>query len=203
MIILNEKMAKKKKRVFIGLPLPEKTKNVLVEIQNELKKDVDKEDVKWVEKENLHQTFVFLGYKTDDQIKEIKEIMEMLKNFQALHLELYRLEFHPDQRRARIVLVSLSGEEEKLTSYYHQLRFPLQLADIEFDTRFSPHITIGRVRQVQGKSLFSDKSVDRIQDFFRNRDKTFVIDKAVFFESKLSQDGPTYKPIHEVHFKKR
>lgn len=193
-------MAKKKKRVFIGLPLPEKTRNVLVEIQDELKKDVDKEDVKWVEKENLHQTFVFLGYKTDDQIEKIKEIMEMLKDFQALNLELYRLEFHPDQRRARIVLISLSGEDDKLTSYYHQLRFPLQLADVEFDTRFSPHITIGRVRQVQGKSLFSDKTVDRIQDFFRERDKTFIIDRAVLYESELSQEGPSYEPLHQVEF---
>lgn len=196
-------MSKKKKRVFIGLPLPEKTKKVLLEIQDELKKDVDKEDVKWVEEENLHQTLVFLGHKTKEQIKEIKEIMEKIKTFQALKLELYRLEFHPDQRRARIVWVSLSGEDEKLTGYYHQLRLPMQLADIEFDTRFSPHITLGRVRQVQGRSLFSDKTVDRIQDFFRERDKTFIIDKAILFESKLNQDGPTYKPIHEVHFKKR
>jgi len=165
-------MAKKKKRIFIGLPLPEKTKKVLVEIQDELKKDVDKEDVKWVERENLHQTLVFLGHKTKKEIKQIKEIMGKLENFQALKLELYRLEFHPDQRRARIVWISLSGEDQKLTSYYHQLRLPLQLADIEFDTRFSPHITLGRVRQVQGRSLFSDKTVDRIQDFFRDRDKT-------------------------------
>ncbi len=192
-----------KKRIFIGLPVPEKTKDVLVEIQDELKKDVDKEDVKWVERENIHQTLVFLGHKTKDKIEEIKGIMENLADFRALKLELYRLEFHPDQRRARIVWISLSGEEEKLTSYYHQLRLPLQLADIEFDTRFSPHITLGRVRQVQGKSLFSDKTVDRIQDFFRERDKTFFIDRAVLYESELSQDGPTYKPIHEVHFKKR
>lgn len=193
----------KKKRIFIGLPLPEKTKDVLVEIQDELKKDVDKEDVKWVERKNLHQTLVFLGHKTKKEIKEIIEIMSKLENFQALKLELYRLEFHPDQRRARIVWISLSGEDDKLTSYYHQLRLPLQLADIEFDTRFSPHIALGRVRQVQGKSLFSDKTVDRIQDFFRERDKTFIIDRAVLYESKLNQDGPTYKPLHEIEFQPR
>jgi RNA 2',3'-cyclic 3'-phosphodiesterase len=193
----------KKKRVFIGLLIPEKTKKVLVEIQEALKSDVSKEDVKWVEKENLHQTLVFLGHKNKDEIKEIKDIMEQIQNFEALKLELYRLEFHPDQRRARIVLISLSGEDEKLTSYYHQLRLPMQLADIEFDTRFSPHITLGRVRQVQGRSLFSDKTVNKIQDFFRERDKTFIIDKAVLFESELNQDGPTYKPLHQVSFKPR
>lgn len=196
-------MAKKKKRIFIGLPLPEKTKKVLVEIQDELKKDVSKEDVKWVEKENLHQTLVFLGYKNKDQREKIKDIMSKLEDFKALKLELYRLKFHPDQRRARIVWISLSEEDEKLTSYYHQLRLPMQLADIEFDTRFSPHITLGRVRQVQGKSLFSDKTVDRIQDFFRERDKTFIIDKAVLYESELTPDGPIYKPLHEVEFQPR
>jgi len=193
----------KKKRVFIGLPLPKKTKKVLIDIQEELKKDVDNEDVKWVEKENLHQTLVFLGHKTKDEIEEIIEIMEELESLEALKLELYRLDFHPDQRRARIVWISLSEEDEKLTSYYHQLRFPLQLADIEFDTRFSPHITLGRVRQVQGKSLFSDKTVDRIQDFFRDRDKTFIVKKAVLYESELTPDGPIYKPLHEVSFKPR
>ncbi len=192
-----------KKRIFIALPLPEKTKNVLVEIQDELKKDVGKDDVKWIEKENLHQTLVFLGHKTDEEIEEIKQIMSKLASFEALKLELYRLEFHPDQRRARIILISLSGEDEKLTSYYHQLRLPLQLADVEFDTRFSPHITLGRVRQVQGSSLFSNKTVDRIQDFFRGRDKNFVLDRAVLYESQLSQEGPTYKPLHEVKFKPR
>lgn len=196
-------MAKKDKRIFIGLPLPEKTKDILVKIQSELKKDVDKSDVKWVERQNLHQTLVFLGHKSKDKIDEIIEIMDKLKTFRALKLELYRLDFFPDQRRARIILVSLSGEDTMLTGYYHQLRLPMQLADIEFDTRFSPHITIGRVRQVQGKSLFSNKTVDKIQDFFRGRDKTFIVDTAVLYESRLTPDGPIYNPLHEVKFKKR
>ncbi len=186
------------KRIFMAMPLPDKTKDTLVWIQEQLKMDIGAESVKWVEKKNLHQTMVFLGKKQEDKIPEIIDIMDEMKTYDPLTLCLYRLKFHPDLRRARIIWVTLGEEEEKLTRYYHRLRLPLQLADIEFDTRFTPHITIGRVRKVRGKKLFSEKTIDKIQDFLREREKTFVLDKAVLYESKLTQNGPHYKPLHEI-----
>ncbi len=186
------------KRIFIALPLPDKTKDTLVWIQKQLKIDTGAKSVKWVEKKNLHQTLVFLGKKKQDKIDEIIEIMNEMKSFDPLTLCLYRLKFHPDLRRARIVWVTLGEEEEKLTLYYHRIRLPLQLADIEFDTRFTPHITIGRVRKVRGEKLFSERTIDKIQDFLREREKTFVLDRAVLYESKLAQNGPHYKPLHEI-----
>jgi len=187
------------RRLFIAMPLPEEAKDILVWIQKELKKDVAEEDVKWVERENLHQTLIFLGRTEEDRLRQVEEVMKGLLNQKPLSLSLSKLGFYPDFKRARIIWVGLGGEDERLSQCYHQLRMPLQLAEFDLDTRFSPHITLGRVKKVKGRSIFSGQKVSKIQEFLKEREFSFQGERIVLYESQLQSTGPVYTPIFEIN----
>jgi len=187
-------------RLFIALILPAKTREILAAIENRLKKEVGKRAVKWVEKENLHQTMVFLGRVANKKIKVVEEIMVALKRNPTLDLSLAKLEFFPDRQRPRIIWLALGGEKTKLSSYYHQLRLGLQRVDFDFDTRFSPHITLGRVRRGR-KLIFSIGLLEKIHEILHRPSSAFVAKKLVLFKSELKQTGPIYTPIFQVKLK--
>jgi len=187
------------KRFFIAMPMPQEVKDILSWIQKELRKDVDKKDVKWVEKQNLHQTLVFLGKIGDEEIRQVKEIMKRLLLQKPLNLTLSKLDFYPEFKRARIVWLRLGGEHQRLSSCYHKLRLPLQLAEFTLDTRFSSHITLGRIKKMDGNPVFSARTINRIQDFLRERKAAFKGDRIVLYESELQPTGPIYTPIFEIN----
>ena len=190
------------KRLFVAMPLPREVKEALTWVQEKLKEDLNKKDIKWVEKKNLHQTMVFLGKVEEARIPEVKEIMERLARQKVLNLTLTKLGFYPELRRARIIWIGLGGEDSKVSSYFHKLRLPLQMAKFEFDTRFSSHITVGRVKKTKEWSMFSDRKISLVQDFLRNNRISFQTKKLVLYESKLTPTGPLYHPIFEVKLKK-
>lgn len=188
----------RKQRLFIAALLPKKTRGVLVKIQNWLKKESGQK-VNWVEEGNFHQTILFLGWVKHDEIGRVTEIMKSLEKINPITLTFAKLAFLPDFRRIRAVVILLGGEDERLTRCYHKLRLPLDLAGFEFDTRFSPHITLGKVKRVQAKPIFSEDLVSKIEEYLKENEITFTIDKFVLFESKLSKKGPIYTPIHSVN----
>ena len=190
-----------KKRVFIAMPMPKRARKVLSWIQNELKEEAGKNAVKWVEEENFHQTLVFLGPKTEEEIEKIISIMTELKGSKSLNLSLNKLGFYPDLGRARIVWVGLGKEDEELACYYHRLRMSLQMAGFEFDTRFSSHVSLGRVRRIKTNSIFSYRLINKIQDFLREKEISFKGSKIVLYQSQLRKKGPVYTPIKEIKLK--
>ncbi len=185
-------------RSFIAVPLPVKTRNFLAKIQEQLKQKVSKKRFKWVEKKNFHQTLIFLGNVDEKRIPEIKNFMKQLSKNRPLELSLARVSFFPDQRRIKIAWVSLSGQTARLSRLCHKLRMSLQLAGFSFDTRFSPHITLGRTRSLSAKLIFSKKCLSGIYDFLHENDTSFIANKVVFYKSELTPRGPVYTPIFQV-----
>jgi len=61
-----------RKRIFIAINLPEEIKKKLSEYQSKLP-DLP---IRWVKKDNLHITLVFLGYLNDEEILEVCKITE-------------------------------------------------------------------------------------------------------------------------------
>jgi len=190
------------KRLFIAAIIPEEIKQFLIRTESCFKEEVDEKLVKWVEKENLHQTMVFLGKVRNQKIDTVIEIIQNLSQNPPLDLSLKRVGFFPDQRRPRIVLAEVGGEIAKLSSYYHQMRMALQRAGFKFDTRFSPHITIGRVRSNKGKVFFSKQLCEKVNDMLRAKDFRFKTEKIVLFQSRLTPEGPIYTSVSEVRLGK-
>lgn len=184
-------------RLFIALPLEENTKKILAQIQEELKKGLVGGAVKWVEPKNFHQTIIFLGQVGRDRVGQLKDILSQV-NQEPINLSLSKLGFFPDQSRPRVIWVGLKGEREKLSSCFHRLRLALSRADFQFDTRFSPHITLGRVRFGKGQLRFASKTLEKIDKLLKETNTSFQAKRLVLFQSKLTPAGPIYQPLFEI-----
>lgn len=189
-------------RLFVAISLPGRVRKVLVNVQGKLKREAGGEKIKWVEKENLHQSIVFLGQIEEKSLKKVEAAIKDLAINRIFTLNLTKIGFFPDNKRIRVIWVGLGGETEKLSSCYHQLRVNLGKANIDFDSRFSPHITLGRVRFSKGKVSFSKEVIEDINGTIFAYGTSFIVDKIVLFKSKLTPSGPIYTPVFKMGLQK-
>ncbi len=181
-------------RLFIALTLPQRIKKILAQAQAELRSGIVQGAVKWVELQNFHQTIVFLGEVEKGRVEKVISILNQV-DFEPIELRLKKVGFFPDQNRPRVIWVGLKGEVEKLSHYFHQLRLALRRADFKFDTRFSPHITLGRVRFGQGRASFESMVLKKVNQLIQTENSLFVADQIVLFRSQLTPNGPIYTPV--------
>ena len=173
-------------RVFLALELNEEAKNELMRIADLIKKEGLFEG-NFVEKENLHLTLRFFGEKTDKEIEEIKEKLNLLK-FDKFEVNLGEVGYF-SPKFIRVLWVSLVSE--KLNDLAREIE------GLFGKERFSSHVTIARIKLVKDKKKFIDmlKSIDVKQ-------RRFTVDKIVLKKSILTRQGPVYEDIINIPLQK-
>ena len=134
-------------RAFIAISLPDTLKKELDELEKILKRRCP-DVIKWVEPVSIHLTLVFLGQTTDDKIEEINfGIEDATSGISPMKLTVKDVGAFPGLNRAQVIWVGLQGElsllaalQQRITNNMEQLGFPKE------ERSFSPHLTLGRVR---------------------------------------------------------
>jgi len=165
----------------------------LVELENEIKKTGA--NIKLVEPENIHITLKFLGDTEEAQINEIEEIMKKsIKEIDPFKIKFKNVGVFPNERYIKVIWIGIkNGEQiqiiaEKINKVISKLGF-------ERDKRkFSPHLTIARVKSAKNK----EKILQLIQKY---RDLEFAdikIESIKLKKSELTAKGPIYTTLKEV-----
>ncbi|WP_455364338.1 RNA 2',3'-cyclic phosphodiesterase [[Eubacterium] cellulosolvens] len=150
-------------------------------------------DLKTVKRENIHLTLRFLGEIGEGGVSEIIELLKEV-NFKPFELSLKGVGVFPNQRYIRVIWLGLKqGEKElgEIASLIEQrlrtLRFP---AD---NKRFSPHLTIARVRSKRN----NDNLIPYLQEW---KDRDFgqqLVNTIHLKKSVLTPLGPIYSTLFE------
>lgn len=184
-------------RVFVAIDPPLEVKKQLSQIVQQLKGVVPPQAVKWVEEENFHLTLAFLGEQPEEKIALLGKILRQTASFfSSFEILLTHLGGFPNLIRPRVIWIGV-GKGKKELSSLHQLLFTnLHQAGFAPDPRFSPHITLGRIKkgwQVKGEILVGQKlSILPLQ---------FACHQIGLYQSKLSFIGPTYTLLTKVKLK--
>jgi len=94
----------KKVRSFIAIEVPENIQKEVVSLMENISHDCSK--VRWVKKENIHLTLIFLGEIAEDVIDQVKERMQTVsKNHKAFNMALQGTGVFPNFRRPRVLWV--------------------------------------------------------------------------------------------------
>lgn len=105
--------------------------------------------VRWVRPEGIHLTLKFLGNVPTDRLDEIGDALHRAcDGFGPLALTLADLGCFPNLRRPRVVWVGVHGDTDALGRL--QASIEKHIAPLGFPTekrRFSPHLTLGRVKR--------------------------------------------------------
>lgn len=182
-------------RSFIAIDIPRNIKDIISEIQYDLKKS--EADVKWVKPDIIHLTLKFLGNIEEGQVEEIKKSMiQSASGIGPFSMRLTDIGVFPNIKYPRVIWVGLEEESGRLLSL--QERIEENLGPLGFDPegrKFSPHLTIGRVKSFKGKSRLVNLIHTR-KDISIN--ESIAVSEINLMKSELKITGPIYTVLEKV-----
>lgn len=181
-------------RLFIAVPLPAEVMERIGGIGARL---AEKNwPVRWTDPNNAHLTLHFIGEVDQSRAELLRMALpgEAAKH-QAFTLETGGLGVYPDRKKPRVLWMGLDGETERLEALHGGVGRTLQHLDFEVETRpYSPHITIGRLREQigaeRGMTIWTT-----LRGFQLGAPLTVPIEEVTLYRSHLSHTGSRYEPL--------
>lgn len=179
-------------RAFMAVEVNTKLVDTIMEVQKVLAEA--NAQIKFVEPENLHFTFKFLGDITPQKAESILNMVESkAENYEPFNIKIKGIDAFPNLGYIKVLWL---GVEEPDTFSKMQEDFDQEFVKMGFNKERSyiPHLTIGRVKGVQNKELLSNlvKELDDIDI------GSMKVDRIVLKESDLTPVGPIYTDLKEI-----
>jgi len=154
--------------------------------------------IKWVEKDNLHLTLVFLGSIDHQKVKKVAEIAQQVaEEWPTFKLKIKKLGIFPRPQKPRLLWVGLEdnhhlfGLQKKLVQNLKKVGFLIE------EREFIAHLTLGRLKKkvplAELKKLTSQFGQVELGEF--------EVQAIEVTESILTSQGPLYKILKKVDLK--
>jgi len=146
--------------------------------------------VKWVEPENIHLTYAFLGDVSKAMAPAVTRSVERSAGlFKKLEVRLSGLGAFPSFERPRVLWLGLNEDRPgTLKELALKLSEALAAEGFMLEFKFEPHITIGRV-----KSRLDPAIVGELRRKAAELEGQSVINSVEVVESRLTSSGPRYE----------
>jgi 2'-5' RNA ligase len=181
------------KRTFIAVKI--KPDEKLEEAVQDIRAQLKKESLKWVDLNQVHITLSFLGDTSEDSIRDVSGMLtSRCAGFGEVDFSIRGIGIFRSMTDPRVIWAGIT-ESDSLTGLYDLIRGGLDELGIVTEERpFRPHLTLARVR-----SLKNQRSLKALIDLYDGVEfqKTRV-SEVVYFESILQQTGPLYLPIKKI-----
>lgn len=153
-----------KKKIFIGINLPEAVKKKLVNYQEEIDKCFDDScPIKWTRKDNLHIAMFFIGFVEYDELVDVfNKTEKALENLEPFRVELESITYGPLGKTPKMVWVNGKKISEIIEANRNLEEALFEIRPTEHD--FTPHITLGRIVQWQFKKIDEDQ-IPQIEEY--------------------------------------
>jgi 2'-5' RNA ligase len=136
-------------RVFVAVELPEGLLAALGQAQAHLR--AANLPLRLVRPEGIHLTLAFIGALPAARVAALIAAVERgVVGIPVFSLRAEGVGLFPNARRPRVVWVGVQGDADaraRLGALHAQVTGQLQAAGFPCDTRFDPHLTIGRVQE--------------------------------------------------------
>lgn len=182
-------------RVFIAVNLPEEIREKLFSFQ----KEYPSIPAKWVGKENIHITVLFLGNLDDNQLfKSIQTAEKILERHKPFLIKIDRLIFGPENKFPPRMIWAEIGKNQSFAALKGEVEDALfglpEYTHKEREKRaFNPHITVARIKSFKFRNLAQRPEIDVPLDI---QVKVNSID---IMESELTKKGPEYTVLKSIN----
>ncbi|HIP43426.1 MAG TPA: RNA 2',3'-cyclic phosphodiesterase [Aquifex aeolicus] len=181
-------------RAFVGFF----TSKRIHEVSERIKEEIDpKITGKWVEPQNLHMTFQFLGEINEGQALEvIKNLQEIAKKNIPFKIKYKSLGVFPDMRSPRVLWIGVSEGANKLIKLAKEVeRLNARRGIIPKNSKnFVPHVTVCRIKRADRRALGDLLRKYRTVEFGEDE-----INKIALISSSLTSVGPIYTVVEEFY----
>lgn len=143
---------------------------------------------KWVERENLHFTYKFLGDTEERLIPNIKLAMSEILCEHNFNVELTGLGVFPKPAKPNVLFAKLIDKDKKLKNLHNEIENTMKKFGFEAEERrFTPHLTLMRI-----KSSLQPDFQDILNKYKKMHFASLDLLKVYLIESKLYKTGPVY-----------
>lgn len=185
-------------RVFIAVDLPPAIQESVEKQTAPLRRTLGDDLIRWVPAQNMHLTLKFIGNIAASHLDFLKQMLTQSVNSQRqFDLQIGGIGSFPNLKRPRVLWVGIHAPAD-LTSLQKNVEAGAVRLGYEKEERgFSPHLTLGRVRQ-----NVSAADLQRIRSAFENtqigRIGTATIEAVHLYKSDLHTDGSIYTKLLSV-----
>ncbi|MCD6229565.1 MAG: RNA 2',3'-cyclic phosphodiesterase [Candidatus Diapherotrites archaeon] len=187
-------------RYFFAVPLQKNQQEKIVKFQEKFSECGVK--IKFVERENIHITVVFLGeVSKSDALCAFDEVRNT--GFEGFEAEAKGVHAFPSDSNSRVLFAGFGAGSEKLTGLIESIENLSQVKKLTTLQKkqglagkgIVPHITIGRVKSHANRKL--TETILNATDFYFF---DININEVQLWESKLTPAGPVYNVVECVVF---
>ncbi len=169
-------------RLFVAVDLPETIKQELDDLCS-----FGMPGVKWVKHEQFHLSLRFIGETADHMFDEISTVISKVRG-NSLLLNLKGIGTFPQSKTPRVIWAGVE-KNENLFQLRKKVEYQLSQIGIPSEGRkFSPHITLGRIKEKKIKGFG-----DYLSRYALFKTEPFEVTEFSLFSSQLSPKGAIYK----------
>ena len=181
-------------RTFVAFELSSQIRDQLGQLQRRLGRF--DQAVRWVRPESIHLTIKFLGEVPDDRLAALSAAVdEVAAGSESFELAVGGTGCFPPRGAARVLWAGLEEPTGRLAHCHQSCEQVMERLGFEPERRrFSPHLTLGRVRQGAGGGGLRE-AVSKLAGFDGVRQ---TVGELILFESQLRPDGAVYTALHRA-----
>jgi 2'-5' RNA ligase len=194
-------------RLFVAISLPDAVKDEIEKAQNEMRRALPGNFVRWTKREQFHLTLKFLGNVAESRVAELIEALrEACRPFGALRLRAERIGFFPDMRFPRVAWVWVHDEKDVLPRV--QQAIEANVKDFAADNCTGPagrqrsqevftgHVTLARIQGIKRPQaeILAKLALEMTQRFFGE----WMADGVELIRSELSSGGSRYTTLATI-----
>ncbi len=182
-------------RSFIAIDIPDEIKGSMKEVVQSL--SAEAQGIRWVPVENIHLTLKFLGEVKEELIPEIQTRLQIIgKAQQPFNVEIRGAGAFPNLKRPNVLWIGIKRSEQ-LETLFREIDKSLSEMGFEREARgFSPHLTIGRVKDMRGIDPVLKELATYKDTFFG----TIEVRQILLMKSTLKPSGAEYSKTAVVNF---
>ena len=176
-------------RLFVAVELPGEVKDELVRTIDRARSAAP--DARWISRENLHLTLVFLGEVAEERIPAIEAALGRAAAKHApIATRLGGAGAFPSSRRARVLWVGLDDPDGALGRLAVACAHALEPLGFTPESRpWTAHLTIARFRTPVTASAIVEADVAPVP---------FTASEITLFRSRLGRPAPRYEAVARV-----
>ena len=179
-------------RTFIAIEIPQHIHKAIEDRTAGLKAALGPSLVRWVPVENIHLTLKFLGDISPANVELLAQMLtQEARQQQVFEIRFEGLGVFPNPRRPRVLWIGIQAPAS-LEALQHGIEAAITRLGYPGEARpFSPHLTIGRVKQnVGGEGMQSIRSA--VQATHIGALGTAQVTNLALFKSELKPTGAVY-----------